>query len=50
MRAGGKITIGTRQGKAGSGETDVVLTVHDGGAPIPADELDVNGADVIVDP
>jgi PAS domain S-box-containing protein len=40
MRAGGRITIGTRPGKAGSGATDVVLAVHDDGTPIPADEID----------
>lgn len=40
LKAGGRITLATRQGKAGSGVPDVVLTVHDDGAPIPADELD----------
>jgi PAS domain S-box-containing protein len=40
MRSGGRITIGTRPGKAGSGATDVVLTVHDNGTPIPDDEID----------
>jgi two-component system cell cycle sensor histidine kinase/response regulator CckA len=40
MRSGGKITVGTRQGKAGSGTTDVVLTIHDDGTPIPPDEVD----------
>ena len=39
MRAGGKITLTTRPGVAGSGAPDVVLLVHDDGAPIPADEL-----------
>ncbi|HEX5149270.1 MAG TPA: PAS domain S-box protein [Candidatus Limnocylindrales bacterium] len=40
MRAGGRITLSTRQDKAGMGASDVVLTVHDDGTPIPADELD----------
>jgi two-component system cell cycle sensor histidine kinase/response regulator CckA len=40
MRSGGRITIGTRPGKAGSGATDVVLTVHDDGTPIPDEEID----------
>jgi len=40
LRGGGKITLGTRQGNAGSGSTDVVLTVHDDGAPIPVEALD----------
>jgi PAS domain S-box-containing protein len=40
MRAGGKITLATRAGTAGSGTPDVVLTVHDDGTPIPAEELD----------
>lgn len=40
MRSGGRITIGTRPGKAGSGATDVVLTVHDDGTPIPTDEIE----------
>jgi two-component system cell cycle sensor histidine kinase/response regulator CckA len=40
MRGGGRITIGTRPGQAGSGAADVVLTVHDDGEPIPTAELD----------
>jgi len=40
LRAGGKITFATRQGKASSGTGDVVLTVHDDGVSIPAVELD----------
>ena len=40
MRSGGRITIGTRPGKAGSGATDVVLTVHDDGTPIPDEEIE----------
>ena len=40
MRAGGKITITTRPGVSGAGTPDVVLLVHDDGAPIPSDELD----------
>jgi PAS domain S-box-containing protein len=39
MRAGGRMTLGTRQGRAGSGASDVVLTVHDDGEPIPEDQL-----------
>ena len=42
LRSGGRITIGTRPGKAGSGATDVVLTVHDDGTAIPPEELDVD--------
>jgi PAS domain S-box-containing protein len=40
LRAGGRITLGTRQGKADPGANDVVLTVHDDGTPIPEKELD----------
>jgi len=40
LRSGGRIKIGTRPGKAGSGASDVVLTVHDDGTPIPPDELE----------
>ena len=40
MRSGGKVTLATRAGTNGSGVPDVVLTVHDEGVPIPADELD----------
>jgi PAS domain S-box-containing protein len=40
MRAGGKITLTTRPGTSGTGTPDVVLLVHDDGAPIPAEDLD----------
>jgi PAS domain S-box-containing protein len=40
MRAGGKITLTTRPGTAGSGAPDVVLLVHDDGAAIPPGDLD----------
>lgn len=40
LRTGGRITLTTRQGTSESGEPDVVLEVHDDGAPIPPDELD----------
>ena len=40
LRTGGRITLTTRQGTSDSGEPDVVLEVHDDGAPIPPDELD----------
>ena len=40
MRAGGKVTITTRPGVSGSGTPDVVLLVHDDGAPIPPEGLD----------
>ena len=40
MRSGGRVTLATRSGTSGAGEPDVVLTVHDDGVPIPADELD----------
>jgi PAS domain S-box-containing protein len=40
LRAGGRITIATRSGTAGSGVPDVVLTVHDNGTAIPSDELE----------
>jgi len=39
-RAGGKVTITTRPGVSGSGTPDVVLLVHDDGAPIPPEGLD----------
>ena len=40
MRSGGTVTLATRAGTNGSGVPDVVLTVHDQGLPIPAEELD----------
>ena len=40
LRAGGKLTLATRPGTSGRGTPDVVLAIHDDGAPIPADELD----------
>jgi PAS domain S-box-containing protein len=40
LRQGGQITLATRPGTAGTGAPDVVLTVHDDGSPIPADQLD----------
>jgi hypothetical protein len=40
MRAGGKITLTTRPGTSGSGTPDVVLLVHDDGAPIRTEDLD----------
>jgi PAS domain S-box-containing protein len=40
MRAGGKITLTTRPGTSGLGTPDVVLLVHDDGAPIPVEDLE----------
>ena len=40
MRAGGTIKLTTRPGTSGSGTPDVVLLVHDNGAPIPVEDLD----------
>jgi two-component system cell cycle sensor histidine kinase/response regulator CckA len=40
MRAGGRVTLATRSGTSAAGTPDVVLTVHDDGAPIPAAELE----------
>lgn len=40
MRTGGRVTLATRSGTSGAGTPDVVLTVHDDGIPIPAEELD----------
>jgi len=40
MRTGGRVTLATRAGTSGAGTPDVVLTVHDNGIPIPAEELD----------
>jgi PAS domain S-box-containing protein len=40
LRAGGKITLATRPGTSAAGTPDVVLAVHDDGAPIPDEELD----------